>query len=294
MQYCGLSRSGQPVSDLSATCVQLPHPKSDVPHGTISFNISYREGKTRPFDVALSLALNPRQSFFMSSMRREASHSGDIRIVGKVNRHARVLIRERAQPDTAILRVGRRPRRDAAADAHIPSFALGRQSKGSAFRSNYASGASSKEARRTRSFMEGHGVAAVVMEDRALALHRDGARLVGVVPACRGIAVAVVQRLLRGEECVLHSCLIDATVREKVEGDTRFHAGCRSRRDVALPRCWGRTCAQHCQRGCPSGDASNISGCHAPILSDGNCVIKNLDPDRVSIANRSRPLKIYK
>jgi hypothetical protein len=40
---------------------------------------------------------------------------------------------------------------------------LGRQSKGSAFRSNYASGASSKEARSTRPFMEGRGVAAVVI-----------------------------------------------------------------------------------------------------------------------------------
>ena len=120
---------GNPVSDLSATCVQLPHPKSDVPHGTISFNISYREGKTRPFDVALSLALNPRQGFFMSSMRREASHSGDIRILGKVYRHPRVPIRERAQPDTAILRVGSRPGRDAAADAHIQVLHSGAKAK---------------------------------------------------------------------------------------------------------------------------------------------------------------------
>ena len=74
---------GNPVSDLSATCVQLPHPKSDVPHGTISFNISYREGKTRSFAVALSLALNPRQGLLMSSMRREASHTWDIRILGR-------------------------------------------------------------------------------------------------------------------------------------------------------------------------------------------------------------------
>jgi hypothetical protein len=44
--------------------------------------------------------------------------------------------------------------------------------------------------------MEGHHVAGVVMEDGLGECHGDGARLIEVVPACGGIAVTVVQRLV--------------------------------------------------------------------------------------------------
>jgi hypothetical protein len=90
----------------------------------------------------------------------------------------------------------------------------------SKFRSNYASGASLKEARGTRAFVESHGVAAVVVEDGLRACHGDSARLVGVAPARRGISVAVVQRLFGEEEGVLHRCLIDAAMSEEGERDT--------------------------------------------------------------------------
>lgn len=90
----------------------------------------------------------------------------------------------------------------------------------SEFRSNYASGAGLKEARRTRAFVESHGVAAVVVEDGLRAFHGDGARLVGVAPARGGISVAVVQRFVGEEEGVLHPCLIDVAMSGECERDT--------------------------------------------------------------------------
>ena len=57
-------------------------------------------------------------------MRWEASHRGDIRILGKVHRHPIVQIREHAQPDTTMLGVRRRPRGNITADAHIPKFRI--------------------------------------------------------------------------------------------------------------------------------------------------------------------------
>ncbi|GAP59642.1 hypothetical protein AHiyo1_29830 [Arthrobacter sp. Hiyo1] len=43
-------------------------------------------------------------------------------------------------------------------------------------------------------------MAAVVMEDRPLSLDSHDARLVGVAPACRRIAVTVVQRFVCNKE----------------------------------------------------------------------------------------------
>ena len=77
-----------------------------------------------------------------------------------------------------------------------------------------------EEARGTRAFVESHGVAAVVVEDSLRAFHGDGARLVGVTPARRGISAAVVQRLVGEEEGVLHPCLVDAAMSEEGERDT--------------------------------------------------------------------------
>ncbi|WP_216363204.1 hypothetical protein, partial [Arthrobacter sp. Hiyo1] len=58
----------------------------------------------------------------------------------------------------------------------------------------------SQKARGTSTFVEGHRMAAVVMEDRPLSLDSHDARLVGVAPACRRIAVTVVQRFVCNKE----------------------------------------------------------------------------------------------
>ena len=162
-----------------------------------------------------------------------------------------------------------------------------------AFRSNYASGASLNESLSTRSFMEGHGVAAVV-EDGALALHSDSARLVGLpqpagglpLPSSSGCSAA------KNVSCTLASSMPQWWKRSKGTPDATV---------VVVPSLWSNRCfapppAAHMRLSTAGGAAPaamppNISGCHAPSLSDGNCLVKDLDPDRVSIANRSRPLK---
>lgn len=124
--------------------------------------------------------------------------------------------------------------------------------------------------------MEGHGVSGVVTEDRPRAFHGDSSRLVGIAPTSGGIAVAVVQRLVGGEECVPHPCLGDATVREKSERDTRDGGGCLAGRDVALRRCRRRASTQHRQSGGRGRDAQNVSSWHAPSIAEDNCAVKNL------------------
>lgn len=125
------------------------------------------------------------------------------------------------------------------------------------------------------------------MEDRLLALHCDGARLVGIAPTRRRIPLAVVEWLVCDEEGALHLRLVDATVCQEGERDslrsgcgrTNRNAalrGCRGRRNVTLRGRRARASTQYRHRDNRGGANSNASACHPPSLTDGSCAVKKV------------------